>query len=181
MSKRKIVYIAHPIGGDVVRNLARVEEIFRKLTDRSEVVPFTPYIQGFKHLDDSIPEHRQLGMLNNKAFFIKKSFDELWLYGTEISKGMWEEIKWAEENGIKVVAKAIGTHDDLDTGNSKKKFELSDDDYFLIETALQYLFGKRMDYLASTRVILSESEKQSIISKANKYDDLRTKINERND
>lgn len=103
--KKPIVYIAHPIGGDVEGNIKRVLAIVRKLSIENEVIPFAPYIVDVQALDDSNPIERGIGFTHNMAMFERGIIDEVWLYGGRISNGMATEIKWAEVHGIPVVKK----------------------------------------------------------------------------
>ena len=66
----KIVYIAHPIGGDVENNLEKVRQIVRKLNlERQDIVPFAPYWLDCHALDDNNPQERERGIKNDKTFF----------------------------------------------------------------------------------------------------------------
>lgn len=102
---KKIVYIAHPIGGNVTENIASVLAIVRKLSIENKVIPFAPYIVDVQTLDDDNPEERAIGFEHNKALFHSGIINEVWLYGGRISSGMKTEIDWANELGIKVVCK----------------------------------------------------------------------------
>ena len=98
-----VAYIAHPIGGDVVGNLAKIQGIVKGINlHEPDVVPFVPYYSDCVALDDSKPEHRQRGMKN--TMFILKSgiVKEVRLYGDVISKGMLEEIVLAWKLDIDV-------------------------------------------------------------------------------
>lgn len=98
---KKIVYIAHPIGGDVQSNVNKVLSIVAELNRcNPNVVPFAPYIVDVLALDDSVPSDRARGFENNKALF-EKCVDEVWLFGNRISDGMKIEIGWAKELEIK--------------------------------------------------------------------------------
>lgn len=106
MEGSKIVYIAHPISGDVEGNLAKIAEIYRDVSRaRPDVVPFVPYFATCTALDDSEPLDRQLGIMHNVELFKRGMIDELWLFGPCISNGMKHEIEMAEELGILVVDK----------------------------------------------------------------------------
>ncbi len=108
--KKKIVYIAHPIGGDVKGNLEKVGEIYRQISlYRTDVVPFAPYVTTIGCLNDSVPQERLIGFEHNKAIFHSGCVDEVWLYGVIISPGMAQEIAWAEELGIPAVSMSEGT------------------------------------------------------------------------
>jgi len=100
----KIIYIAHPIGGDVENNLKKVAQIAREINlEYPNVVPIAPYFLDCHALNDDIPEERQRGITNDSEFFIRKIMDEVWLYGDRISNGMKQEIKQAHAMGIPVV------------------------------------------------------------------------------
>lgn len=109
--KKKIVYIAHPIGGDVEGNLKSIQSIYDWVSyqHQDEVIPFVPYYATVMSLDDNNPSAREVGMMHNKHFFDHGIIDEVWLYGDRISKGMAQEIEWAEKLGIPVVSKSKGT------------------------------------------------------------------------
>lgn len=106
----KIVYIAHPVGGNVKLNLLRIRRIVKQISiEEPDVVPFVPYYVYCVSLDDSDPEQRQRGVNYNKAFFEKTHIDELRLYGDKISKGMIGEILLAWEHDIRIVPKTEET------------------------------------------------------------------------
>ena len=103
----KIVYIAHPISGDIPGNLLSIQMIVREINlTQNDVVPFVPYYVDCLALDDNDPEQRKRGIQNDHEFFYRNVFDELWLYGDKITKGMKDEIELALECGIPVVAKS---------------------------------------------------------------------------
>ena len=107
--KKKIIYIAHPIGGDVPGNLQKVGEIYRQISlYRPDVIPFAPYIATISCLDDNVPQERAIGFEHNKGFFDRRIIDEVWLYGDRISNGMAQEIEWANRLGIPVVSMSEG-------------------------------------------------------------------------
>ncbi len=100
----KTAYIAHPIGGNVKLNIGRVLEIVRHVNlTEPDVVPFAPYISDCMAMADEIPEERERGFRNNYHYFKSGYVDEIRLYGSHISKGMQEEIIWAEAYNIPVV------------------------------------------------------------------------------
>ncbi len=97
----KLIYIAHPIGGDVEGNVERVLRICRAIhIQKRDIIPFAPYIASLKYLDDTIPEERELGMLANRELFLRKAMDEMWLYGSKISIGMAREVQLCIEHKI---------------------------------------------------------------------------------
>lgn len=104
------VFVSHPIGGDVARNMALVEEkcgwIFKY---KPEVMPLVPYLMALKFLDDRNPDDRLRGISHNRQYFEEGFVDELWLFGDRISAGMWQEITWAREFGIPVIPMTTAT------------------------------------------------------------------------
>lgn len=106
---KKIVYIAHPISGDIDANLKDLARILRIInTDSifgtrvcymddifnfSNIIPIAPYYADIVSLDDNNPIERKRGIENDIAIIETGVFDELWLTGTHISLGMKEEIK----------------------------------------------------------------------------------------
>jgi hypothetical protein len=106
----KIIYIAHPISGDVKGNLERVRQIAQDITLKfDDVVAFAPYWFDCHFLDDNNPVERERGIRNDHEFFERSTIDEVWLYGDRISKGMEAEIKLAISCGIIVVPMSTGT------------------------------------------------------------------------
>ncbi|HYE22786.1 MAG TPA: hypothetical protein VD998_04325 [Verrucomicrobiae bacterium] len=99
-----IVYVAHPIGGNVTVNMASVKAIVdRMFNDRPEVYPIAPYLFALERLDDSKAEDRRRGIAINKLYFDRRFIDEVWLFGNRVSSGMWEEVRWARRLRIPVV------------------------------------------------------------------------------
>lgn len=109
MQKKKIVYIAHPIGGDVEGNLKKLRNIVRQLNMTfRDIVPFVPYYADVVSMDDNDPHQRERGIENDVALFLSGVIDEVWLYGDRISDGMREEIDLARQLAIPVIA--VGDH-----------------------------------------------------------------------
>lgn len=99
----KIVYIAHPISGDIEGNLADLRRIVRKINmEFPDVVPFVPYYADIVSLDDNIPEERERGIKNDIAILKSGCVDEVWLTGERISNGMAAEKDLASKLGIPV-------------------------------------------------------------------------------
>lgn len=111
---RRVIYIAHPVRGDVPGNRAEIVAICESLTrENPEIFAWAPYLQSITHLDDTVVEDRALGIRINTACLRSGVVDELWLYGDRISEGMRAEIALARELGIPVVAKTAETARDL--------------------------------------------------------------------
>lgn len=110
----KIIYIAHPIGGDVQDNLRRIAIIARQMNlTEPDCVPFAPYFLDCVALRDATSSERKRGIKNDIAIFRKSFIDEVRLYGDRISPGMRAEILLARQLGIAVVAVTEETKKDL--------------------------------------------------------------------
>jgi len=102
----KIVYIAHPISGDIEGNLADIRRIVRKINmAHKDVVPFVPYYADIVSLDDTVPEERERGIANDTAVLRSGCVNEVWLTGNRISTGMQAEKQLAELLQIPVISK----------------------------------------------------------------------------
>ena len=104
---KTLAYIAHPVSGDTKSereaNIKRILKLCREIHLTFEhVIPFAPYITNLHYLDDDDHTERFLGMQANKELFVRKAFDELWLCGDHISRGMETEIMWCLELEIHV-------------------------------------------------------------------------------
>lgn len=112
---KKIVYIAHPISGDVESNLRDLIRILRIINmdthleshipefDFSNVIPQAPYYHDIIALDDNNPLERKRGIDNDIAMINTGIYDELWLTGDRISFGMSEEVKLFVKLGKPVI------------------------------------------------------------------------------
>lgn len=103
---KKIVYIAHPISGDIEANLKDLRRILRDINLHSpEIIPLAPYYGDCVALDDSVPVERRKGIDNSIYLLDTGIFDELWLTGDKISPGMEYEI-----THFKLQGKSIKNH-----------------------------------------------------------------------
>ena len=102
----KVCYIAHPISGNVQKNLAHlfltIEQVQR---ENPEIYAFAPYVTDAIALNDAQPEHRTIAMDHCRLVLETFPIDEVWLTGDKISAGMTQEKEWAEQRGIPVVNK----------------------------------------------------------------------------
>ena len=106
----KIVYIAHPIGGNVVRNLEALAIVLREINlAEPEVVPLAPYFGDVLALDDNNPAERARGLENGRTVLKSGAIREVWLYGDGVSPGMLGEVRLAEALGLPIVPKTAGT------------------------------------------------------------------------
>lgn len=104
----KTVFIAHPIAGDIKANMRRVLDICEQV-HTADIIPVVPYLVSLQYLDDTVEEHRTLGIAANVEALKRRFVDELWLFGDRISSGMRHEITIAHECNIPVIPKTPDT------------------------------------------------------------------------
>jgi hypothetical protein len=101
----KIVYIAHPISGDVQGNVAKILQIIKRINlGTLDIVPFVPYLSDVLSLDDNIKEQRLRGILNDTHILKSKVVDELWFDDSRISKGVAAEMLLCQKLGIPTIS-----------------------------------------------------------------------------
>ena len=103
MEGKKVVFISHPLKGDVEGNTNKVKEICRNIMFEGVVIPLATHLLFPTVMNDDIPEERRNGL--NGTLEVLKRADEVWVYGDRISEGMKEEIELAEKINIPVVFK----------------------------------------------------------------------------
>lgn len=96
----RVVYVAHPIRGDVEGNKEKARSWVLFIT-RQGYAAQAPYLIYLDVLDDDDLEDRKLGMTADMAILAK--CDEVWLCGPTISDGMEAEADFARECGIPVI------------------------------------------------------------------------------
>lgn len=108
----KIVFIAHPLSGDIEGNIKKVIGICAKV-HTNFTIPVAPYLGTVQYLNDEITKERNLGIKANSEYFYRGFIDELWLFGDHISKGMKEEIELAKKLNIPIIPKTKETKKEL--------------------------------------------------------------------
>lgn len=109
----KIVYIAHPVAGDIEHNIRRILKIITKINHTEpDVLPFAHYVVDVLAIGDGALG-REHGMRNDEALIRSGIFSECRLYGNRISAGMLNEMKIFKEMGIPVRAMSIQTKQDF--------------------------------------------------------------------
>lgn len=104
-----VVYIAHPIRGDVEANLESLNKIIWKVNmNMKNVIPFVPYYADVMALDDNKALERIKGMRNSRELFKRGFIDQLWLCGPKMSEGMRKELELARSLGIPVMNRING-------------------------------------------------------------------------
>jgi len=99
---KRVIYMAHPVSGDVEANLARARRwllwIYREHPDTAVVCN---WILDCEILDDSNPDDRSMGLRHDLA--IIERVDAVWLVGGRVSEGMQAEADHAATVGVDVV------------------------------------------------------------------------------
>ena len=108
----KIIFISHPIAGDVKNNIAKIISICASI-HTAEIFPVAPYLLTLEYLRDEVGEERALGIESGLVYLRRGHVDEVWLFGEKITSGMRQEIMAARETSILVVPKTEGTERDL--------------------------------------------------------------------
>jgi hypothetical protein len=102
-----MVFIAHPMSGDLEGNTQKVVAICRKIHSK-DVIPVSPSFTTRRYLTAD-PTDRMLAKEHINEYFERHVFDELWLFGDRISEGMMIEVNLAIKHGIPVVGKTPET------------------------------------------------------------------------
>lgn len=97
-----VAYLAHPVGGDVEKNLEAAKAMYRHYTVIFPWVALVaPWITECELWDDADPEQRRAGLERCKAVVAK--CDELWLCGPRVSEGMAIECEAAMAAGVVMI------------------------------------------------------------------------------
>ncbi len=92
-----LVYVASPFSGEEVLNTENAKRYCRFAAERG-VVPLAPHL--FLPLFLSEEAEREEAMRMNMVFLSK--CDELWVFGSNITRGMKAEIAWAKKSRMPV-------------------------------------------------------------------------------
>lgn len=100
--KKKIyvVYVAHPVAGDVEGNRQNVLIWIKWLQDNYPLVCVANWVNDIVLYDDAVPEQREAGMLRNLA--VLERCEGVLLVGGRVSPGMARERDHAIAKGIPV-------------------------------------------------------------------------------
>lgn len=104
----KVVYLTHPIAGDVAGNLVHLSKVILALHHRHpEVIPFCPYYADAASLDDDSVHDRERALRCGRIILSLAVVDELWHVHETVTKGMLQEEECARRLGIPVHHKPI--------------------------------------------------------------------------
>jgi hypothetical protein len=103
----KIVYIAHPISGNVKTNVEKVVAIAREINlSDPNICPIAPYVLDLQAMNPDRLTERNRGVRNGIELIERKVMDEIWFFGEELSRGMRYELMRASELGIPAIPKS---------------------------------------------------------------------------
>ncbi len=102
---KKKVYICAPLGGQVKKNIQKAIR-YTEYALKQGVAPITTHFYALC-LDDNNPAERKLGMEAGQSLLW--FCDEMWIFGTEISAGMNEEIQFCKN--LRIPMKRVGDKD----------------------------------------------------------------------
>lgn len=102
MTRRRIVWMCHPVAGDVQANLVRAKRWLRWLYSKFDDVDFAAdWIVCCEVMEDADPAQRERGFRFDEEMV--RRCDEVWLVGGRISSGMAREAAMgrAHDKGIR--------------------------------------------------------------------------------
>jgi hypothetical protein len=103
----KMVFVAHPMSGDIEGNRKKVIAICRRIHS-DEIIPVFPSFTWRLYLGDE-PKDKQLAREVNEEYFRRGAVDEIWFYGDRLTNGMEDEALFARKYGITVIGKTPET------------------------------------------------------------------------
>ncbi len=95
---KKLIYVASPYRGDVEKNVAYAKECCNFVLEQGCFF-YCPHLSLPQILDDTKAEERELALEIGKEMLLR--CDEIWVFGFEITEGMFGEIQWAREHEVR--------------------------------------------------------------------------------
>lgn len=89
----KKIFVSSPYSGDIETNVKNAI-VYCKVVTRMGFLPIAPHLYFPQFLDDTDEVERSKGILMGCE--LMKDCDEVWVFGSRISKGMQQEIDFAE-------------------------------------------------------------------------------------
>ena len=98
-NEKKIVFICSPYKGDTQVNTIRAKRYGRYAVAK-KAVPIVPHLMYTQFLDEDNHDERALGL--EMGLILLSKCQEIWVFGSRISKGMEIEIERAKEMRIPI-------------------------------------------------------------------------------
>ena len=96
---RPLVYICSPYRGNTNENIENARK-YSRFAVIHHSIPIAPHLLFPQFLDDTLGEERQTAMFMNHVLLTKCV--ELWVFGSSISEGMEQEIRWAKRRHMPI-------------------------------------------------------------------------------
>ena len=96
---KKMIFVCSPYRGDIETNTKLARRYCRYAVNKG-FIPIAPHLLFPQFMDDNDSEERKLAIEMNLEILQKCS--EIWVFGREITIGMWQETKKAQELDIPV-------------------------------------------------------------------------------
>lgn len=97
--EKKIVFICSPYKGDIPVNTARAKRYGRYAVTKRQV-PIIPHLMYPRFLNEDMHEERQIGL--DMGLILLSKCQELWVFGSRITKGMELEIEEAKRMNMPI-------------------------------------------------------------------------------
>lgn len=98
-NEKKIVFICSPYKGDIRVNTIRAKRYGRYAVTKKQV-PIIPHLMYTQFLDEDNFDERAMGL--EMGLILLSKCQEIWVFGSRISKGMEIEIEKAKEMKIPI-------------------------------------------------------------------------------
>jgi len=95
--EKRIVFICSPYKGDIEVNTSRAKRYGRFAVTKKQV-PIIPHLMYPRFLDEDNPDERAMGL--EMGLILLSKCQEVWVFGSRISKGM--EIEKAKDMNIPI-------------------------------------------------------------------------------
>lgn len=96
---RPLVYICSPYRGNTNENIENARK-YSRFAVVHHSIPIAPHLLFSQFLDDTLGEERQTAMFMNYVLLTKCV--QLWVFGSSISEGMEQEIRWAKRRHMPI-------------------------------------------------------------------------------
>lgn len=127
MPHKTLSYIAHPLGGDIKANIAKVQRIIRFINhSEPDTIPFCPWLADATSLDDDRLVDRVRGLSNALYCLEHCSVEELRLYGDKLTNGMEKEVEVALDLGIPITTHSVALLNKLFSLHPEENFYLDE-------------------------------------------------------
>lgn len=94
-----LVYICFPYRGNTNENIENARK-YSRFAVAHHSIPISPHLLFPQFMDDTLGEERQTAMFMNHVLLTKCM--ELWVFGSSISEGMEQEIRWAKHRHMPI-------------------------------------------------------------------------------